>query len=66
MEKDFYRELPGFVCDVLEQFIDKYGKEIWFQDAWEDYRKHVKTTSMDEVRMPAYVFSKYISEMEDK
>lgn len=66
MEKDFYRELPGFVCEVLDKFIEKYSEEVWFQDAWEDYRKHVKTTSRDEVRMPAYVFSKYVSEMEDK
>lgn len=43
MNKDFYANLPGFVCLILNDLIEKYGNEPWFDKAWEEYRKHIKT-----------------------
>ena len=42
MNKDFYANLPGWVCVVLDDLIEKYGNETWFDKAWEEYRQHVK------------------------
>ena len=36
MNKDFYEDLPGCVCVVLDDLIEKYGNETWFDKAWED------------------------------
>ena len=66
MNKDFYEDLPGGVCIILDSYIKKYGKEEWFKEAWEKYREHIKTSSMDDMKMPGYVFAKYIAEMEKK
>ena len=60
--KDFYNDLPGGVCIILESFITKYGDKEWFDKAWEEYRQHVKESSIDDMRMPGYVFAKYINE----
>ena len=30
--------------------------------AWEEYRKHIKNSSMDDMKMPGYVFNKYVKE----
>lgn len=63
LNKDFYNELPGMVCEQLgDVFIKKYLEEDWFEKAWEEYRQHVMSTLMDEVRMPYYVFKNYIKE----
>lgn len=62
MEKDFYDDLPGMVCVMLEELIEEYGKEKWFNKAWEEYRQHVLNSSMDDMKMPGYVFGKYIKE----
>lgn len=58
--KDFYEDLPGTVCSTLENLIKQHGDAEWFSTAWEEYREHVKTSNMDGVRMPGYVFNKYI------
>jgi cation transport regulator ChaB len=60
LNKDFYGDLPGMVCYELDQHIQKYSKEKWFNKAWEEYRQHVKTTSMETVKMPYFIFKKYI------
>ena len=61
INKDFYNDLPAMVCIQLDDFIiPKYGKEEWFERAWEEYRQHVKSTDMDSVKMPGFVFNKYI------
>ena len=60
MNKDFYDNLPGMVCFILDELIEKYGKEKWFKNAWEEYRKHILLSSMDDMKMPGYVFNKYI------
>lgn len=36
MNKDFYEELPGMVCAILDDLIEKYGDKQWFNQAWED------------------------------
>lgn len=62
LNKDFYNKLPSVVCEQLDcAFISKYGKEDWFSQAWEEYRQHIKTTKMDEVRMPMFIFKKFIN-----
>lgn len=62
MNKDFYANLPGWVCVVLDNLIEKYGNETWFDKAWEEYRQHIKNSSMDDMKMPGYVFNKYVKE----
>lgn len=60
MNKDFYNDLPGMVCIMLDELIEKYGKEEWFEKAWEEYRQHILSSSMDDMKMPGYVFNKYL------
>lgn len=60
MNKDFYKELPGMVCLILDEFIKEYSKEEWFENAWEEYRQHILNSDMDDMKMPGYVFKKYI------
>lgn len=64
MNKDFYNDLPGCVCEILEDLIKGFGKEEWFEKAWEEYRQHILSSSMDEMKMPGYVFKKYIESQE--
>ena len=61
MNKDFYNKLPGFVCESLDNIIDKYKNEPWFEEAWEEYRKYVfDTEDIFDLKMPGFVFNKYI------
>lgn len=62
MNKDFYNRLPGMVCEDLDNIIEEYGKEEWFEKAWEEYRQHILNSHIDDMRMPGYVFNKYIKE----
>lgn len=63
LNKDFYNDLPSMVCVQLDDvFIPKFSHEEWFPKAWEEYREHVKTESMDTVKMPYAIFKKYIPE----
>lgn len=66
MNKDFYKDLPGWLCVVLDESIKEYGNEPWFDKAWEEYRQHIKNSSMDDMKMPGYVFNKYINNNGDK
>jgi len=61
LNKDFYDNLPGCVCEILEEIIGIHSKEKWFEKAWEEYRQHVLTNDMDNMKMPGYVFNKYIN-----
>ena len=63
MNKDLYDLLPACVCEVLENYIIEYQKEVWFEDAWEQYRQHVLKTSIENVRMPGYIFKHYVEEI---
>ena len=60
LDTDFYNDLPGMVCEILEILRNKFEKENWFEKAWDEYRHHVLTSNMDEVKMPGFVFNKYI------
>ena len=61
LNKDFYNDLPSMVCEQLDRnFIPKYGSEPWFEKAWEEYRQHIKSSTMDTMKMPASIFQKYI------
>lgn len=62
INKDFYNNLPGMVCIMLDELIEKYGKEEWFEKAWEEYRQHILNSDMDDMKMPGYTFKKYIKE----
>lgn len=61
LNRDFFNKLPGLAIDVLDELIEKYGQEPWFDEAWEEYRQHVLTSDMDNMKMPGYVFNKYIN-----
>ena len=60
IEKDFYSDLPGFVCESLDSIIKKYGDQPWFLEAWNEYRNHVLESNIDDMKMPGFVFKKYI------
>lgn len=60
LNKDFYDELPGFVAIMLDDIASEYSHLDWFKDAWNEYRDHVMTASMDDMKMPGFVFGKYI------
>lgn len=66
LNKDFYDELPSMACETLDNLISKYGTRNWFSKAWNEYRNHVKSNSMNTVRMPGYIFKKYIEEDNNK
>ena len=61
LNKDFYNDVPSMVCEQLDRLITEYGNESWFETAWEEYRQHIKNTpDMDEMRMPGFVFKKFL------
>lgn len=66
MNKDFYDDLPGGICIILDNLITKYGKEEWFEGAWEEYRQHILSSDMVDMKMPGHVFARYIAAMEAK
>jgi len=66
MEKDFYKNLPGFVCETMEKLAKKYVKEKWFNKAWEEYRVHVNNSDLDDMKMPEFVFNKYINKKDEQ
>ena len=61
LNTDFYDYLPGFVCSGLEELVNKYGTMTDFKEAWEEYRQHIKSSSMDDMKMPGYTFNKYVA-----
>ena len=63
LNKDFYEDLPSMVCEQLENiFIPKFFNEEWFDNAWEEYRQHIKNSDMETMKMPYSIFKKYIKE----
>lgn len=62
VNKDFYDDLPGMVCVVLDDIEADYKNEPWFNEAWEQYREHVMTSDIDDMKMPGFVFGKYIKD----
>lgn len=67
MNKDFYDDLPGGICIILDNLITKYSKEEWFEGAWEEYRQHIlNCESIFDQKMPGHVFARYIAAMEAK
>jgi hypothetical protein len=60
LNTDFYDDLPGMVCYMLEKLCLEYGTMPDFKEAWEEYRQHIKSSSMDDMKMPGYTFNKYI------
>lgn len=52
MNKDFYNELPGVVCLILDELIEKYKNEEWFENAWNEYREHILKSNMNDMKMP--------------
>lgn len=65
LNKDFYEDLPGMICVQLDDiFIKNLSGKDGFEEAWEEYRQHIKTSSMDDMKMPYSVFKKYFTEDE--
>ena len=62
MNKDFYNELPGMVCLILDELIEKYKNEEWFENAWNEYREHILKSDMDDMKMPGAIFNKYLGD----
>jgi len=67
LNKDFYNDLPSMVCEQLDRhFIPKYRKEKWFETAWEEYRQHIKSSTMDTMNMPAHIFQKFLPHLQEQ
>lgn len=66
LNKDFYSDLPEMVCKILDDLIQKYGDRGWFIKAWNEYREYVNNSTMDSMKMPGYIFNKYIENGEDE
>lgn len=64
--KDFYNELPGMVCVLLDNIIEKYGDREGFDEAWENYRSHILSSSMDDMMMPQTFFKEVMTDGERK
>lgn len=60
LKKDHYDKLPSMACEILERIKDKYGENHWFEEAWNEYRAYVLKTPAMKLRMPGYVFKKYV------
>ena len=62
LNKDFYNKLPSMVCELLDGYIiEKYHEYVWFEKAWEEYRQYIKSTSMEEMKMPMFIFKKFLT-----
>lgn len=60
LNKDFYDKLPSMVCEMLDNnIIPKFSKEKGFSEAWEEYRQHILTSSMKNMKMPGFIFNKF-------
>lgn len=64
INKDFYSDLPGSIAEMMDEFIVKYSDQDWFNRAWAEYRAHVLASSIDDMKMPGFVFNKYIEVVE--
>lgn len=64
--KDFYSELPGMVCVLLDDIIEKYGNREGFDEAWEKYRSHILSSSMDDMMMPQAFFKEVMTNKEEE
>lgn len=62
LNKDFYNDLPGMVCVILDELAEKYSNKKGFNEAWERYRKHILESSMDDMKMPYSYFEEVIKE----
>jgi ADP-glucose pyrophosphorylase len=64
LNKDFYNDLPSMVCVELDNhWITNFLQEDWFEKAWNEYRDHILNNTMDDMKMPAFVFKNYVKEI---
>lgn len=59
-KKDHYNRLPSLVCETLDRLITKFSDEDWFEKAWNEYRNYVFKTDIRSMKMPGYIFKKYV------
>lgn len=60
LNKDFYAELPESARSMLDELIFEYGDRDWFTHAFNEYREHVYSNTYPSMKMPGYIFNKYI------
>lgn len=60
MNKDFYKDLPSMVCVMLDSYIENFKDRKGFDEAWEKYRAHVLSSSIDDMKMPSAFFKDVI------
>lgn len=67
LNRDFFRDLPEVICQILNELTWKWGKYSWFNKAWEEYRKHVLDAGLGgKYKMPGFIFNPYIKEQIEK
>lgn len=60
LNKDFYNDLPETLSVTMENLIQEHGDKEWFIHAWNEYRDHVLGSEISAIKMPGYIFNKYI------
>lgn len=65
LNKDFYDILPQSVCMALDAIIIEHCDKNWFIHAWNSYRDHVNSSTIDEMKSPGFIFNKYINDEDD-
>ena len=67
LNRDFFKDLPDVICQILNDLTWQWGKYPWFNKAWEEYRKHVLDAGLGgKYKMPGFVFNSYIKEQIEK
>lgn len=67
LNRDFFKDLPEVICQILNDLNWKWGTYPWFNKAWEEYRKHVLDAGLGgKIKMPGFVFNSYIKEQIEK
>lgn len=65
LNKDFYTDLPSSVCVTLDNLILSHGDKDWFIKAWSEYRNHVMISNIDSIKLPGFIFNKYLDSSEE-
>lgn len=66
LNKDFYEKLPSSIPQILDNIIEKYKDNEWFEQLFNEYRAHVLESNINEIRLPGIVFNKFFKGSSDK
>lgn len=64
IKRDFFDDLPGSVCNVLDNICWRWRNYDWFEEAWNKYREHVINAAANNtaIKAPGFIFNSYIDD----